>query len=142
MSELFGIGPDEILEGDLVCLIYGLSVPVILRHVEEKPYLGFKEPPLLHRYKRHPSMTPQAKFLDSFSPHPGSRRPSRSPLQRSSPAFTTSKSDSGVPTSHKPLFPASLYYKVIGEAYVNGMMEGQALHKSRYAATEQYFTLV
>lgn len=145
-SELFGLGPDAIAEGDLICVIYGLSVPVILRAYENEPFLGYEEPPILYDPKynprRQPSMTPKERFLGYSATSTPSRRPSKSPLLQTSPTFSTSKSDSALPLAQTPLFPGNepLYYKIIGEAYVNGMMEGQAIHNPRYK--EQMFTLV
>lgn len=150
--ELFGLCPDATSPGDYVCLIYGLSVPVILREVPEVPRLGFEEPPRLdrHRKKQTPQITPQAKFLHTF--HSGSnsnsRHQSRSPIWQTSPTFANppgihhSKSEPTIPTIQPPLFPSPRYYKVIGEAYVNGMMDGQAVHNPKYADSEQTFTLV
>lgn len=150
--ELFGLGPDATLAGDLVCLIYGLSVPVILREVPEAPKLGFEEPARLDRHKKRytPQITPQAKYLHSFHSvsNSASRHQSRSPVPQTSPTFGQlptihhSRSEPNIPTIQQPLFPGPRYYRVIGEAYVNGMMDGQAVHNPKYANTEQTFTLV
>ncbi|KAF3207847.1 hypothetical protein TWF679_008179 [Orbilia oligospora] len=37
-SELFGLCPGDALDTDFVCIIYGCSVPLILRHVSPGPY--------------------------------------------------------------------------------------------------------
>ena len=39
-KKIFGLAPEKTREGDLVCIIYGCSVPVILRKVSKKPVLG------------------------------------------------------------------------------------------------------
>lgn len=37
---LFGLGPPNMLEGDFVCILFGCSVPVILRKSEEMKFVG------------------------------------------------------------------------------------------------------
>src|SRR5262249_34963342 len=39
-NELFGLAPRDTIEGDLICVLYGCSVPVILREQESMPPLG------------------------------------------------------------------------------------------------------
>ncbi|KAF2812402.1 uncharacterized protein BDZ99DRAFT_558352 [Mytilinidion resinicola] len=44
-GELFGLVPKKAKEGDLICVLYGCSVPVVLRPVKEKPLLGQRVDP-------------------------------------------------------------------------------------------------
>jgi hypothetical protein len=136
--ELFGLCPDATETGDLVCVIYGLSVPVILREIHEVPVFGFKErSSLTKRPTKSPYHTPRPDVSNSF----GATTPGR--RKRSTWSSSPSTAPESWPRSTLPsLFPSGPNYHLVGECYVNGMMDGQAMANIQYSSTEQLFTLV
>jgi hypothetical protein len=109
-NELFGLCPDETGIGGLVCIIYGLSVPVILRPWKrEVQDLGFKErPPLSRRneFTHEISHNEQSNPFASVIPGSRKRRRSLSPSSVSGPSILPS------------------LYRLVDECYVDGMMAG------------------
>lgn len=94
-ENFLGLAPSKAREGDLVCILYGCSVPVVLRRIDRTT--GDKDPAIA---------LPRRKADD------------KSPTRSSS-----SKSDH--------------YYEFIGECYIHGMMDGEALRHQRTRGLQQ-----
>jgi len=205
-KRLFGIGPNDMQKGDLLCVIYGCSVPVILRKVDKMPALGQKLRPDLPDAPRTQtsaaSSSPQTQRpqnnssersgdIDASHPNPSNGHPSstgvggegtrgpvhsqpnipssaqkRSKRQRSDDSSTpqkrkrtskpskgkfnpssktqetTRESDFQPPNNTAENSSPSVFYQVIGECYVDGLMDGQAIGNPDYIQNEQLFTLV
>jgi hypothetical protein len=99
-TEVLGLAPHGTRPGDLICILYGCSVPVILRRGN----------------------------LTTSAAHEGPRGEKRRKIQDSAP----SSSKSG--QLHGSMGEESGYwYTFIGECYVHGMMNGEALScRTRY----------
>jgi hypothetical protein len=141
--ELFGLCSDNTEQGDLVCVIYGLSVPVILRKTNgfDITNLGFKQRPRAQLSRRKatksPHHTPLPELLHSFGPATPNQRKRKWSSSPSMPPEQFTR-----PTPPPTLTPRNPYYKLVGECYVNGMMDGQAIANNQYKPMEQLFTLV
>lgn len=94
-ENFLGLAPSKAREGDLVCILYGCSVPVVLRRMERSS-------------------------LDIASQTSSRRKRSngRNPLRTGS-------------GDNEP------YYEFIGECYIDGMMDGEALLHQRVNGLEQ-----
>lgn len=116
--ELFGFGPEGMKSGerDYICILYGCSVPVVLRQVRGTP-------PKIGKRKSVPS-TLQSKRADSYDFLPG--------FSDSSPEPTDEPSDT----------EPREYWRLIGECYVDGRMEGEALDSQEYLTTVRDFVLI
>lgn len=88
-EEFLGLAPFKAREGDLVCILYGCSVPLVLRKIE--------------RHK-----------MNGGAPSPWKRV---KPGEALPPRTDSSKSDH--------------YYELIGECYIHGMMDGEAIRHRR-----------
>jgi hypothetical protein len=114
-NPLFGIGPDEITEGDIVCIIYGCSVPVILREVPSRPKVGFSvRNPYLGVAERAVPRGVQTGFSSTPSTRP------QTPRIIPGPPETV------------PLF------EIVGDCYLDGVMAGEAVDEDLVRS----FTLV
>jgi hypothetical protein len=72
-KKIFGLGPEKMLTGDLICIIYGCSVPVVLRRTNHMPRLGQKlRPPLpsqssgVTNIREHASETPEDRRAGEY----------------------------------------------------------------------------
>jgi hypothetical protein len=144
-EEQFGIGPETMQRGDLACIIFGCSTPVILRETSNPPPLGF-------------TLQPFSKDGRSIAPPTPRDIGGRSPLpQESAPTSAGASIAPSAATSVAPSVAASvdefaslpsvageeeLFYEVIGECYIDGVMDGQAMHDESNLSREQMFALV
>jgi Heterokaryon incompatibility protein (HET) len=122
-GELFGLCSEavEATGRDYICVIYGCSVPVILRKVKGKiPRIGQRRSSTKQGQRRG-SVRPRARSLLPESPGISPvRMDSVSPGQRDRPE----------------------YFELIGECYVDGRMDGEALDIDEYKDTLREFILV
>lgn len=153
-DELFGLCPDQTLAGDLVCIIYSCSVPVILRECSGMPELGFKlraglsatSPPTSRRptrksARRNTKSRPFGQYARAstraservYTPERFTRSPSAEPSCENDRWSTCPAGPT--PISEEP----PKYYKLIGECYIDRFMDGQAIGGR---LPEQEFTLV
>jgi len=146
----FGIGPNEMMRGDLLCVIYGCSVPVILRQAGALPFLG----QVLHA--ETPSKAKKV-IPENIEPGPaltGAPSSSRSASRRGKRAASAGEGTPGkrprtrdANSSNNSQVQAhnsieEVYFKVIGECFVDRFMEGHDGPSAAYEHTEQRFTLV
>lgn len=125
-KELFGFGSEDIREGrDHICIIYGFSVPVVLRKVKGIP------PKIAQR-----------------RPEPRTARSMRQPTRSVSYNHFSTTSDSSpepAPASSRPEIAEAEsreYWRLIGECYVDGRMDGEAIHNQHYLENERDFVLI
>jgi hypothetical protein len=125
-KELFGFGSEDIKEGrDHICIIYGCSVPVVLRKVKGiPPKIGQRRPePRTTRSVRQPA---RSVSYNHFS-------------------TTSDSSPEPAPTSSRPEIAeaeSGEYWRLIGECYVDGRMDGEAIHNQDYLENERDFVLI
>jgi Heterokaryon incompatibility protein (HET) len=94
-EDFLGLAPSKAREGDLICILYGCSVPVVLSRKERA--------------------TSSSNTLNTI---PRTRSNEGAP-----PSSSSSKSDH--------------YYEFIGECYIHGMMDGEALRHQRIRGLQQ-----
>ena len=94
-QNFLGLAPSKAREGDLVCILYGCSVPVVLRRIDKS----------------------------SLDPVPKNPSPRKRSNEGPPPRTDSSKNDH--------------YYEFIGECYIHGMMDGEALRHQRVNDLEQ-----
>ena len=130
-KELFGLGPEttKARGKDLVCIIYGCSVPVILRRVKGTPK------PMGQRMKQRQSMRPKSSAARSAT----NSRHSLAELSDSSSSDEVTKQRS---PSQAPDTEHLEHFQLIGECYVDGRMDGEALSIPEYTQTVRNFILV
>jgi hypothetical protein len=109
-NELFGLCPRFAVPTDLVCILYGCSVPVVLRGVRELPKVGQRLVPA------------------ESAEH--------------TPATTRKRAHSRVDYENARLSDHVVGYRLIGECYVHGRMDGEAIDNDSYSQSEQDFKLV
>jgi hypothetical protein len=202
-NEMFGLCSKSARSGDLVCILYGCSVPVILREVKEIPKLGQRrvQNAALEAGTSSAGGNREAQAANSSSAapvesiHPKEQAPSRAtsrgrkPSTRRKSSSRKRKSNSTskpskrqrtnadgplqagngreafqplsaqieqpqLDVSRNPLTNSEssvqavtssdrvIRYKLIGECYVNGRMEGEAIDNESYSQSEQDFVLV
>jgi hypothetical protein len=96
---MFGLGPQETEKHDIVCILFGCSVPVVLR--------------------------PTRKIPEDLYP------PDILPSQ------TQFEDDDGHPTGFDFVDTRQQVYKVIGEAYIHGKMNGEAVRNQERSKEER-----
>ncbi|KAL2063628.1 hypothetical protein VTL71DRAFT_5433 [Oculimacula yallundae] len=140
-ENFFGLGPKEAQLGDLLCILYGCSVPVILREVAKKPMLGQR------RVEIDGSIYAMAPTTSgSRGGRIGGRGGrKRAAVSRSINGRTAKKQRLETPpaqqrTPHED-HPGP-FYEIIGECFVHGIMDGEALDSKSLAYTDKQFTLV
>ncbi len=89
-EHFLGLASSKAQVGDLICVLYGCSVPVVLRRIARTTTSG---------------------------DNPSNSIPRSAPKNRFPPRSDSSKSDH--------------YYEFIGESYIHGMMDGEALRHQR-----------
>lgn len=144
-DQYFGLCPKNAQRKDLVCIIHGCSVPVILRRVAQRPVLGQKKvqpaptqpSPTTHEASQgtkrrqrdsDPGQTPQIR--DGAATGQRAKRQRTDPDPDPDPGYPSPRGDT------KQL----VCYKLIGECYVHGKMEGEAMDIP--GRRDQDFTLV
>jgi hypothetical protein len=140
-----GLVPDEARQGDLICILYGCSVPVLLRKFtktprevdsdatqqrdrpisEEQKAAGRK---ILFRWREK-----QRERQKAEPSHRGKRKapghvttPRKKQKQWGSPDLDANRPK----TPSRPVPPVAehiVFYQLIGECYVHGMMDGEAI---------------
>ena len=128
-ESLFGLCPEDAKIGDLVCILFGCSVPVILRQRDSKPELGQKIPDVPLR------QTPPAGKNQADARAVNKKRSSQYSNWKSGPRAPEKVSRNLKPSSR-------LYYSLIGECYVHGFMDGAALNTGTLDIEEQDFVLI
>ncbi|KAN0116997.1 Heterokaryon incompatibility protein (HET) domain containing protein [Hyaloscypha variabilis] len=124
--ELFGFGSEEVKDNgeDYICIVFGCSVPVILRQVKgDPPVVGQR------RVKRTTTSSRSTSVTSSSSSAAGS------PHQAVHPQSVPSQ-------SQRSLGPSNVHWRLIGECYVDGRMDGEALDYKKYRETIRDFVLV
>jgi hypothetical protein len=94
-EDFLGLAPSKAREGDLICILYGCSVPVVLRRIDKI----------------------------TIGPNPPNPLPRTRSSERPPPRTDSSRSDH--------------YYQFIGECYIHGMMDGEALRHQRVKGLQQ-----
>ncbi len=94
-EHFLGLAPSKAREGDLICILYGCSVPVVLRKV--------------------------AREASDDNPI--------------SPMTWTGSNEEIIPRTSSS--KSNHYYKFIGECYIHGMMDGEALRHQRIRGLQQ-----
>jgi Heterokaryon incompatibility protein (HET) len=94
-EDFLGLAPSKAREGDLICILYGCSVPVVLSRKERA-----------------------TSSSNALSTTPRTRSNEGAP-----PSSSSSKSDH--------------HYEFIGECYIHGMMDGEALRHQRIRGLQQ-----
>ncbi|KIW03416.1 uncharacterized protein PV09_05191 [Verruconis gallopava] len=127
----FGLAPDEVQVGDTVAVIYGCSVPVVLRQVRERPPAGFSVRDPFVRKKAGADQTP---YLMPRGPSPEPRSTSPAPASpassRRSQSPSPAPSDEAFSTQSTPIEGAAELWAVVGDCYVDGMMDGEAVDEN------------
>lgn len=126
-ESLFGLCSENAQIGDLVCILYGCSVPVVLRKSATKPQLGQRivnvpakvSPPATRKNTAVPSVETE-NHRSAYDQPPSAKR---------------RKLDVQNPSS-------SSCYRLIGECYVHGHMEGTGINTGTPGQKEQDFVLV
>jgi hypothetical protein len=144
-GQLYGLCPEDTVQTDLVCILYGCHVPVVLRKRSTRPDFGLANPKLkgfhpgtaieLHnhhtrgRSNRPMSPTPEPGPVVQSFPMPGSF-----PIDAELDSALE-----GVGQIEPPTIPApeprilkkeeviGEFYEVIGECYVYGYMDGEII---------------
>lgn len=140
-ENFFGLGPKEARLGDLLCILYGCSVPVILREVAEKPVLGQRRVEVSSSVHVVAPTTSGAR---------GGRRSGRESRKRAGSSHLVSGT---TPKRQRVDTPPNRrrttgedhpgpFYELIGECFVHGIMDGEALDSKKYAHTDRVFILV
>jgi hypothetical protein len=176
-NELFGLSPRRTQHGDLICILYGCSVPVILRSLTEKPRLGLD--PHANNLKSITTTLPSIDAdvvpqeeevstgmlqMDHMPPeqaenpwiegdpstHNHFNNSSHVPIVQEASieqciAHTEGGENNQI-SSNRDTKPDSehgkIYYEIIGECYVDGYMDGEAIDNEKYQENEFEFTLV
>lgn len=125
-NQNFGLCSRDSIVGDLVCILYGCSVPVVLRPVEQRPVLG---------QKKVKGSTPESPRSPSSKPGESTGHQLNRDRQSSHKKRKLDKASGDYSTE-------PIYYQVIGECYVHGKMDGEAMDTIGRAESEQNFTLV
>lgn len=143
-----GLAPDEATQGDLICILYGCSVPVLLRPFTKT---GMEADSDATQQKDRPITEEQKeagrKILARWRDKRGERQRSggnhRGGKRKAAGSGGTPKKkhkhigNSGSPelvqikSTHRPAAPplkdGMKFYQLIGECYVHGMMDGEAI---------------
>ncbi|KAI1475864.1 HET-domain-containing protein [Daldinia eschscholtzii] len=125
-----GLTPDDTKQGDLICILYGCSVPVVLREFKKSK----EEVEEQNRQRQRKREAEAAKKMTQYwqrvldarkaAPSTSIAQAERETLRREKTEPTTSS----VEVSIKPLTSDPYtFYQLIGECYVDGMMNGEAL---------------
>lgn len=125
-KELFGFGSEEVKDNgeDYICIVFGCSVPVILRQVKgNPPDVGQR------RVKRTTTSSRSTSVISNSS------SPAGSPHQAVHPHSVPSQPPRSLGTSN-------VHWRLIGECYVDGRMDGEALDFEKYRKTIRDFVLV
>ncbi|OCK77574.1 HET-domain-containing protein [Lepidopterella palustris CBS 459.81] len=190
-NELFGLAPRKVENGDLICILYGCSVPVVLREHPEGPprsdtpdlsspidqtsaaqdskssakgrqsnlrtnystTRGRTDPRRRSATSASPLSTQQDASYQKAMPPTAAETETRNGESRDQdssssrkPTISVSEQSTEVPkpnvntTSAVPVGPpAEMCYKLIGECYVDGMMDGEAIDLK---IKDQFFKLV
>jgi hypothetical protein len=180
-NELFGLCPKSAQEGDLLCILYGCSVPVVLRRLTEMPSSGLRPGVKNTRTPRgtrsdaratsHASGDQNRDPMPSSDEHdnlvPDEDNPwteggaTQSPEDQNSVADENEQTERAskepppetedypalsdgdqAPEQDVPETVASEYYQLIGECYVDGRMDGEAIDHEDYMVSAKDFTLV
>ena len=122
-GDIFGLCSEEVEDtgSDCVCILYGCSVPVILRKISGPP-------PVIGQRRAAPNQAPGTGSMMRTSHSLLSDQPPSSPVRAGS-------------TSPGQLDDLE-HFRLIGECYVDGRMDGEALYIEEYRQTERNFVLV
>lgn len=189
-EQYLGIVRREVKEGDLVCIFYGCSVPVILRrHIKKqrevdeerredeledeqkvraaalrildayrkskarkKKALRTQTAPLLGRSQSSPSTIPGNTAPRPLSPigeHPPKSRPAsegqlkvKPPLKPKPNHIVDTPGSSARSTNGEGISDEYYWYEFVGECYVHGMMDGEAIkHQNQNEIPVKIFEL-
>src|SRR5205814_1729046 len=113
----------------LVCILYGCSVPVILRGLKEIPKLGQR---IVQNVAKQ--MDAESETFQSSANGPTGEHQPHVPFR----PLAYGKSGAQTVTSSDQI----VCYKLIGECYVHGRMDGEAIDNDNYSQSEQDFMLV
>jgi hypothetical protein len=143
---VLGLAPEKVEVGDLIVILFGCSVPLLLRPTclpRNKP-----PPSTQPRYSAAPEVAVNEPQIDpnrEFGAHAGSRFEDQSETQRATPRMDmrpVPRSDHRIPLSETPDpvpengdcvdddyddVARDETYNLVGECYIDGMMDGQAM---------------
>jgi hypothetical protein len=142
-KEVFGLCPNEVQIGDVVCILYGCSVPVILRETLQKPQLGQRRVDVVS--VRRPEPIASANMPATSRNRGGTSRKrkgrERTPMSRRQKVPRNTYSEASRDSTSSYSTPVS-FFQLVGECYAHGIMDGEPIDDERYAGTERDFTLV
>jgi hypothetical protein len=155
-----GLAPPEAGEGDLICILYGCSVPVILRpkkasrsrsRSREDRRHGTRKTSRLGGVLRTPSRSRDVPNVMNAVPTTPKISVSSAGSLADNPAIVepfipSPPSTSSIADQDNDRLPAAAprpqIYTFIGECYVDGMMDGEAFHqKKSYSLIERDFKI-
>lgn len=147
-----GLAPKAAREGDLICILYGCSVPVILRKIEksrgdldkELEDEEIRKANVVAYIAKNLAARARRKRLDKASGLEGGEEstdvqsngkrvaesePETAPRTKTQKADLESRPSEpdGPPTAATSTQAADHYYQLVGECYVHGMMNGESL---------------
>lgn len=155
-TPLLALVPEEANESDLICILYGCSVPVVLRKLQKQQIEGSLSRessqddttfPTAHKETTY--TLPGSKPVQAFSkigrlegidiPLAKSARDLSVPIESADPAFASTGVRKAlwkdIPEQKPPNLTISLasqyQYSFIGECYVHGMMAGEGFKHQR-----------
>ena len=133
---LLGLGPAEIREGDLICILYGCSVPVILR-----PTLHKKPKP--SRKTTWEESKPTRRATSTTVEYITTKLPGQTSVPAvviNGASASPSSLQSGTTTAALPN-TNMLTYTLVGECYIHAFMDGEAFNRNENEARDQDFVL-
>ena len=141
-KKLFGLAPGKAQAGDYICILYGCSVPVVLRKIDN-PGLsrettvsseGLSDGSGTEKEWTPTKASPQRKLSRTQSMQESSaqhRRKSSASLMP--PLITNASGETARARGTSPTAKTIERYQFIGECYVHGMMDGEGFkHKKEH----------
>lgn len=132
----FGIVRKDVRKGDLVCILHGCSVPVILRPTRKEPEelrKETREEEEAEELMKDEVLQKKAKeyiqkWKDNIQKFPGRFRSPRPDWKRwKQPPRPVWKEGANIDVTWYRNHPREFYCEFMGECYVHGMMDGEAI---------------
>ncbi|KAI1339026.1 hypothetical protein F5Y15DRAFT_90122 [Xylariaceae sp. FL0016] len=130
MHKRFGLVPENAKKGDYICILYGCSVPVVLRQFQKRTEEVEEE-----ARQRANSFFPEEVEAAKMILRMLRKLVAKGKLEASVNAGSARNAEQQTPkpplkssNGEKPLrSDSNVFYQLIGECYVDGMMNGEAL---------------
>jgi hypothetical protein len=150
-KKLFGLAPGKAQKGDYICILYGCSVPVVLRKIPPVDLRrmttasseGFSDGSGTEKEWTPTNSSPQRKLSRTKSMDAAPPQHWRKSSATLMPPLNTN--GPGEPARGRGTSPAKTIgrYKFIGDCYVHGMMDGEGFkHKKEHRIPLQEIHLV